>query len=219
MKKKVITVLLTAVLVLGTTSGAFGASKTRCSSITLEEMLGQLHTLLNSFPCGGTDDNDQEMNPDEEQKPEEDEDQDEDQDNSGDEEERPSISAGKQQKEVIQLVNEERDEVGLHALSSNNQLNALAQMKAEDMAKNKYFSHTSPTYGSAFDMMTQYGVSYKTAGENIAKGQLTAKSVMTGWMNSQGHRQNILSGDYTQIGVGYATDSSGTPYWVQMFIG
>ena len=95
----------------------------------------------------------------------------------------------------------------------------LAQMKAEDMAENGYFSHTSPTYGSAFDMMNQYGFSYRTAGENIAKGQKTASSVMSAWMNSQGHRANILGSGYTKLGVGYAVDSGGTAYWVQMFAG
>ena len=89
-------------------------------------------------------------------------------------------------------------------------------MKAEDMAKKGYFSHTSPTYGSAFDMMKKYGVSYRTAGENIAKGQKTAESVMKGWMNSSGHRANILNPSYTQIGVGYVANGH---YWTQMFIG
>ena len=87
------------------------------------------------------------------------------------------------------------------------------------MAKNRYFSHNSPTYGSAFDMMNNYGISYRAAGENIAKGQKSAQSVMNGWMNSSGHRANILKSNYTQLGVGYALDSNGNTYWVQMFIG
>ena len=120
---------------------------------------------------------------------------------------------------VVNLVNKERKANGLSALSSDSQLARLAQLKAEDMAKNGYFSHTSPTYGSAFDMMKTYGVSYKNAGENIAKGQKTAESVMNGWMNSSGHRANILKSDYTKIGVGYAKSADGTTYWVQMFKG
>ncbi len=121
--------------------------------------------------------------------------------------------------QVVALTNQERNSQGLSSLKSNSELNKLAQMKAEDMANNNYFSHTSPTYGSAFDMMNTYGVSYRTAGENIAKGQKTAEAVMTGWMNSSGHRANILNSSYTEIGVGYAKDSNGTTYWVQIFKG
>ena len=123
------------------------------------------------------------------------------------------------EKQVASLTNSERKAKGLSALTLDNQLSKLARLKAEDMAKKGYFSHTSPTYGSAFDMMNKYGVSYRTAGENIAKGQKTAESVMNGWMNSSGHRANILSSAYTNIGVGYAKDSRGNTYWVQIFKG
>lgn len=129
------------------------------------------------------------------------------------------VQKGSMAGQVVNLVNKERKANGLSALSSDSQLAKLAQLKAEDMAKNGYFSHTSPTYGSAFDMMKTYGVSYKTAGENIAKGQKTAASVMDGWMNSSGHRANILKSDYTKIGVGYAKSPDGTTYWVQIFKG
>lgn len=122
-------------------------------------------------------------------------------------------------RQVLSLVNKERNKVGISTLSADSQLNKLAQMKAEDMARKGYFSHTSPTYGSAFDMMNKYGVSYKTAGENIAKGQKTAQAVMGGWMNSSGHRANILKPEYKRLGVGYAVDTAGTPYWVQIFAG
>ena len=130
-----------------------------------------------------------------------------------------SVVSGSMTSQVVTLVNKERASNGLQSLTSDSQLAKLAQMKAEDMAKNGYFSHTSPTYGSAFDMMKTYGVSYKTAGENIAKGQKTAEAVMNGWMNSSGHRANILKSDYTKIGVGYAKASDGTTYWVQIFKG
>ena len=123
------------------------------------------------------------------------------------------------EKQVASLTNSERKAKGLSALTLDNQLSKLARLKAEDMAKKGYFSHTSPTYGSAFDMMNKYGVSYRTAGENIAKGQKTAESVMNGWMNSSDHRANILSSAYTNIGVGYAKDSRGNTYWVQIFKG
>ena len=86
------------------------------------------------------------------------------------------------------------------------------------MMKNGYFSHTSPTYGSPFEMMKTFGITYKSAGENIAKGQKTPAAVMNGWMNSSGHRANILNASYEQIGVGFCKDSSGVTYWVQMFI-
>ena len=78
-----------------------------------------------------------------------------------------------------------------------------------------YFSHTSPTYGSPFDMMKNYGILYKAAGENIAQGQTSAQQVMNAWMNSSGHRANILNSTYTHIGVGYVSDGH---YWTQMFI-
>ena len=128
-------------------------------------------------------------------------------------------SVNSMEKQVVSLTNSERKAAGLGSLTLDSQLSKLARMKAEDMAKKGYFSHTSPTYGSAFDMMKKYGVSYRTAGENIAKGQKTAESVMKGWMNSSGHRANILSSAYTHIGVGYAKDSRGNTYWAQMFKG
>ena len=124
-----------------------------------------------------------------------------------------------QANKVLNLVNQERTKAGLSRLTLNSKLSSVAQMKAEDMAKNRYFSHNSPTYGSAFDMMKDYGISYMTAGENIAKGQKSAEAVMNAWMNSQGHRANILRDRYTELGVGYAVDENGTTYWVQMFIG
>ena len=83
------------------------------------------------------------------------------------------------------------------------------------MQQNNYFSHASPTYGSPFDMMRDQGVSYKSAGENIAKGQRTPQEVVQAWMNSEGHRRNILSSNYTHIGVGF--DPNGY-HWTQMFI-
>ena len=119
---------------------------------------------------------------------------------------------------MVNLVNQERAKAGLSPLTVNTKLSQVAELKAEDLRDKNYFSHTSPTYGSPFDMMKQFGISYKSAGENIAKGQKSPQSVMNGWMNSTGHRENILSSKYTEIGVGYVTDSNGNTYWVQMFI-
>ena len=121
--------------------------------------------------------------------------------------------------QVAELTNQERAKHGLKPLTFNWELSRVARDKSEDMIAKNYFSHTSPTYGSPFDMMKAYGVSYRTAGENIASGQKSAQAVVTAWMNSEGHRKNILNPSFTEIGVGYATKSNGTPYWTQMFIG
>ena len=117
---------------------------------------------------------------------------------------------------MVDLTNEQRRKNGLAALQMDTQLSQVAQTKSQDMQKNGYFSHTSPTYGSPFDMMRDFGVSYRTAGENIAQGQRTPQEVVNAWMNSAGHRQNILNGNFTHIGVGY--EASGN-HWTQMFIG
>lgn len=122
------------------------------------------------------------------------------------------------EKQVIELTNQQRVNNGLKPLEYNWELCRIARIKSQDMIDKNYFSHTSPTYGSPFDMIRSFGLTYRSAGENIAKGQRTPQAVVTGWMNSSGHRANILNSGYTQIGVGYATDSSGTPYWTQMFI-
>lgn len=121
--------------------------------------------------------------------------------------------------QVAELTNQERAKQGLKPLTFNWELGRVARDKSEDMIAKNYFSHTSPTYGSPFDMMKAYGISYRTAGENIASGQRTAQAVVTAWMNSEGHRKNILNPNFTEIGVDYATKSNGTPYWTQMFIG
>lgn len=123
------------------------------------------------------------------------------------------------QNQVVQLVNKERAANGLKALTVNNELNKTATLKSEDMAKLNYFDHTSPTYGSPFDMMKKYGITYRTAGENIAMGQTTPDQVMQGWMNSPGHRANILNSSYTQIGVGIAKNAQNQYIWTQQFIG
>jgi uncharacterized YkwD family protein len=118
--------------------------------------------------------------------------------------------------QVIELTNRERARAGLPALKLDAQLSSVAQKKSEDMQQNHYFSHTSPTYGSPFDMMRDFGVTYKTAGENIAQGQRTPQEVVTAWMNSPGHRANILNRQFTHIGVGF--EQAGN-HWTQMFIG
>ncbi len=123
------------------------------------------------------------------------------------------------QTRVLELVNAERAKAGLNSLKMNTELSKVATLKSQDMAKNNYFDHNSPTYGSPFDMMKKFGISYRTAGENIAMGQTTPEQVMNGWMNSSGHRANILKASFTEIGIGIAKNSSGRLYWTQQFIG
>lgn len=117
---------------------------------------------------------------------------------------------------VISLVNDIRKENGLSPLAANWELSRIARYKSQDMVDKRYFSHTSPTYGTPFQMIKAFGLSFRTAGENIAYGQTTPEFVVNAWMNSSGHRANILNSSYKQIGVGYV--SSGH-YWTQMFIG
>lgn len=116
---------------------------------------------------------------------------------------------------VIELTNAQRRKNGLKDLQADTALSNVARTKSNDMRSKNYFSHTSPTYGSPFDMMRDFGITYKSAGENIAKGQTTPEQVVDAWMNSEGHRKNILSADYTHIGVGYSETGN---YWTQMFI-
>ncbi|MPM44863.1 hypothetical protein SDC9_91545 [bioreactor metagenome] len=117
---------------------------------------------------------------------------------------------------VVELVNEYRTQYGLAALTLNQSLSNVARVKSQDMRDNNYFDHNSPTYGSPFDMLKAFGISYRYAGENIAAGYVTPEAVVEAWMNSPGHRANILNANYTQIGVGYVASGS---YWTQEFIG
>ena len=121
------------------------------------------------------------------------------------------------EEEVVVLVNAERAKQGLRPLQMNWQVARVARYKSDDMRDNNYFSHTSPLYGSPFDMLKKFNVSYRSAGENIAKGQKTAKAVVNAWMNSEGHRKNIMNSGFTEIGVGYSV-GRGSTYWTQIFI-
>ncbi|MEH7503901.1 CAP domain-containing protein [Neobacillus drentensis] len=120
------------------------------------------------------------------------------------------------EQKVVDLTNQERAKNGLAALKVDVTLSKMAHEKSRDMSANGYFSHTSPTYGSPFDMMKKYGITYRYAGENIAMGQRTPEEVVKAWMNSEGHRKNILSPNYNYIGVGYVSQGN---YWTQEFIG
>lgn len=125
-------------------------------------------------------------------------------------------SVSEYERRVVELVNAERAKYGLSTLKINNELSRVARAKSQDMRDNGYFSHNSPTYGSPFDMLKSFGISYRAAGENIARGYSTPEAVVTGWMNSEGHRANILSSSFTQIGVGHVESGN---YWTQLFIG
>ncbi|QMV41936.1 CAP domain-containing protein [Cohnella cholangitidis] len=123
------------------------------------------------------------------------------------------------EEQVLALTNQERQKAGLSACAGTDaNLNRSARAKSQDMANNNYFSHQSPTYGDPFAMMRNFGVQYQSAGENIAMGQPTPAEVVQAWMNSPGHRKNILNGSFTHLGVGYVVQN-GKPYWTQQFIG
>ncbi|MFJ7736580.1 CAP domain-containing protein [Lysinibacillus sp. NPDC097287] len=119
------------------------------------------------------------------------------------------------EQEVVKLTNAERTKAGLAPLQTDTKLMAAAREKSQDMQSKNYFSHTSPTFGSPFDRLKALGISYKAAGENIAKGQRTPQEVVKAWMNSPGHRANILNANFTHIGVGYVKTGN---HWTQQFI-
>lgn len=120
--------------------------------------------------------------------------------------------------EIVRLVNVERVKNGLQPLTSNWQAARVARIKSQDMINNNYFAHISPVYGSPFKMMEDFGLRFSAAAENIAYGQRTAQEAVTSWMNSPGHRANILNKSFTQIGVGVAKKANGTMYFTQMFL-
>lgn len=122
------------------------------------------------------------------------------------------------EQKVVELTNQERAKQGLKALKVDNGLAKMARDKSQDMADKGYFDHQSPTYGSPFDMMGSYGITYTSAGENIAAGQPTPQAVVDAWMKSPGHRANILNTSYSYIGVGYVKGGSYGHYWTQEFI-
>ncbi|MBZ4666504.1 CAP domain-containing protein [Mahella sp.] len=122
-----------------------------------------------------------------------------------------------EEREMVDYINEERVKAGLKALVTDPELANVARLKAQDMRDNNYFSHTSPTYGSPFDMMKQFGLTYRTAGENIAKNSSVLKAHLA-LMNSEGHKANILNGTFTHVGVGIV-DYQGGKIVVEMFIG
>jgi len=120
--------------------------------------------------------------------------------------------------EIVRLVNVQRSYHGLGPLLQNWQASRVARYKSEDMILKNYFAHISPTYGSPFVMMESFGLKFSAAAENIAYGQTSAKAVIDSWMNSPGHKANILSKSFTHIGVGAAKKANGTLYFTQLFL-
>jgi uncharacterized protein YkwD len=119
--------------------------------------------------------------------------------------------------EVVTIVNQERAKVGCPAVTVDDRLTAAARAHSADMAARNYFSHTTPEGVDFATRITNAGYRWSGAGENIAKGQRTPQEVMTSWMNSDGHKANILNCGYKNLGVGVAADSSGTLLWTQDF--
>ena len=117
--------------------------------------------------------------------------------------------------QVVKLVNEERAKNGLSALTYDATLQSAAQVRAEEIVKS--FSHTRPNGSNFSSVLKEFGITARRSGENIAWGQKTPKEVVTAWMNSSGHRANILNANYTKIGVGCNISPSGTIYWSQLF--
>ena len=129
-----------------------------------------------------------------------------------------TASLSSDEQEVFNLINQQRQQNGLSALSINSEVQNVARIKAKDMVDKNYFSHTSPTYGSPFDMLKSFKISYNTAGENIA-GNSSNSGAVTAWMNSSGHRANILNSSFNQTGIGVVSSPKYGKIYVQMFIG
>lgn len=129
--------------------------------------------------------------------------------------ETPDADAVTAAEQVVALVNAERAKVGLSALTIDADVTAAANVRAKEIKQS--FSHTRPDGSSFSSALKEQGVSFRGSGENIAWGQKSPEQVMNGWMNSDGHRANILNKNYKNIGVGYYQDENGVNYWVQVF--
>lgn len=127
-------------------------------------------------------------------------------------------SMNSDEKEVFNLINKQRTNNGLQALNVDNEVQRVARIKAEDMVANNYFSHNSPIYGSPFDMLKNFKISYKTAGENIAANSSNSGAVNS-WMNSSGHKANILNSNFNYTGIGVVNSSKYGKIFVQIFVG
>lgn len=129
-----------------------------------------------------------------------------------------SINAVSYQEIILKKVNIARREKGLKPLKINEELNKIAIVKAKDMAKDEKLSHNSKKFGMTFNLIKKEGIRYSAAAENIARWHDTPEFVAKRWLNSKGHRKNILNPDYDETGIGLAKDKNGKNYWVQLFI-
>ncbi len=127
-------------------------------------------------------------------------------------------SMSNDEKEVFNLINQQRNNNGINSLKIDEEVQRVAKIKAQDMVNNNYFSHESPTYGTPFNMLSNFKISYKTAGENIAANSSNSGAV-TAWMNSSGHKANILNSNFTHTGIGVVSSQKYGKIFVQMFIG
>lgn len=127
-------------------------------------------------------------------------------------EEDESLSYAEQ---VAALVNIERAKEGLSPLTIDQKVQAAAQVRAVECEQR--FSHTRPNGSSFSTALTEQGIAYRRAGENIAWGQRSPREVVNAWMNSDGHRANIMNKSFTKIGVGYYQNANGVKYWSQLF--
>ena len=130
----------------------------------------------------------------------------------------PAAGLSEDERLLLDLINQEREKAGIDPLAADMDLMKVSREKARDMVDKNYFSHQSPTYGSPFDMMRQFGVSFSTAGENIA-GNRTIEGAVKAWMNSSGHRKNILSNNFNYTGIGIVDSPTYGKVFVQQFIG
>lgn len=123
-----------------------------------------------------------------------------------------------EEQEVLDLINEQRRQYGLPELKAYGELQRVAKLKARDLVNNKYFSHTSPTFGTPFEMLQKEGVTYKYAGENLAGNETGIKAV-NAWMNSPAHKDNILDSDYEYTGIAVVDSEVYGKVYVQLFLG
>lgn len=130
----------------------------------------------------------------------------------------PRTGVTSEMQHMLDLINSERAKAGVAPLNFDSQLNHTALLKAQDMVANNYFSHTSPTYGSPDNMLRQFGITFKTMGENLA-GNSSVDAAHTALINSPGHRANILDSKFNFIGIGIQSSSTYGEVFVQQFIG
>lgn len=179
--------------------GYIVAGEQVCSPEEIKELLKE---LCNRFPNIDIPDNNQPGNdieaPDNNQ--------------PGNDTETPALSYAEQ---VVKLVNEERAKVGAGALTLDKEIEAAALVRAKEIEIS--FLHTRPDGRNFSTALTDTGITFRSSGENIAWGQRSPEEVVKAWMNSEGHRANILNTNFTKIGVGYYQNGAGRNYWTQLF--